>query len=81
MEDHPDPRISPIVHLVLGGPLSIVGFIGAILWYRQVSNNAASVPGTSNFGLVGPLILGFFSLVMLVWVILGIISLVTHIKK
>ena len=80
MDDHPDPARSPILHIVAGLPLGLIGLIGSFYWYSHVSANSEDAAGAAPV-LIGPVILGFFALLVTIWAVAGLVMVILDRNK
>lgn len=60
-----DNNSSAILGAIVGLPLSIIGMIGAFMWYSSI--NSRSSDDVAVMGSMGPAILGFFSFLLFLW--------------
>jgi uncharacterized membrane protein len=56
---------SAILGAVVGFPLSIIGIVGSVMWYNSLRSGASE--DVAAMSGIGPMILGFFSFLLLLW--------------
>ncbi|MEX2006881.1 MAG: hypothetical protein WD877_01800 [Candidatus Saccharimonadales bacterium] len=74
---------SAVLSAIVAFPMSLIGLVAAIIWYRSLDSQAAEVMvGASS---IGPMILGFFSGIMLLWsgglILTGLLLVKKHIDE
>lgn len=69
-----------IFHAIIGFILGLGGTIGAMVWYSQTNNRGVDEEISAMAG-IGPLILGIFAFLILVWSVMALIFFVVAAKK
>jgi hypothetical protein len=70
---------SAIASVVVGLPIGLIGLIGSVVWYHTLHSHNTN--GTAQLASIGPVILGFFSGILLLWALIAAIIAVVVIKS